>query len=309
VEDSVPKRIYVIINPAAGKQQAVLHTINQVFRAARVKWDVSVTQAAGDALHYAREAVSSGFDLVAAYGGDGTIMEVAAGLIGSDVPLAILPGGTANVMAIELEVPRELELACELAAGGSGLIRQVDMGQSGDHYFLLRMGIGLEAEMVEGADRDLKDRLGYLAYGLSALQALRQPSVARYHLSLDGSHVESEGITCIITNAGSLGQPGLSLSPRIDVSDGLLDVLVLRQADLGSLLSVAASVLDGIGEAEPVQHWQARELTVDTDPPQSVQGDGEPWGKTPVSITVVPRAVGIVTPPEGQLANRRTEHG
>lgn len=290
------KQIHVVINPAAGREQAVLKTINAAFADAGVVWDASVTHEAGDARRYAEEASRSGVDVVAAYGGDGTVMEVATGLMGSGIPLAILPGGTANVMAAELEIPRELELACKLAAGDEGVIRQVDMGRSNDRHFLLRLGIGLEAEMVEGADRELKDRLGYLAYALSALQALRQPTIARYQLTLDGSEVESEGITCIVSNAGSLGQPGLSLSPKIDISDGLLDVLVLRQADLGSLLSAAASVLDGSGRSESIQHWQARDVAVETEPSQSVQSDGEPWGHTPVSVTVIPEAVGIVAP-------------
>lgn len=304
----MPKQIHVIINPASGKEQAVLKMINTVFEEAGAEWDASITHQAGDARRYAEEAASSSVDLVAAYGGDGTVMEVATGLMGTGIPLAILPGGTANVMAVELEIPRDLKFACQLAAGDEGIVRQVDMGRSDDHHFLLRIGIGLEAEMVEGADRELKDRLGYLAYGLSALQALREPTVARYQLTLDGSQVESEGITCIITNAGSLGQPGLSLSPKIDISDGVLDVLVLRQADLSSLLSVAASVLDGSGESDSLQHWQARELTVETDPAQSVQGDGEPWGHTPISVTVIPEAVRIVAPSNEQRARRRDEH-
>ena len=84
------KRIQVIINPAAGQPQPVLHTLNQDFREAGVTWDVSITQEAGDGTRLARQALDQGADVVVACGGDGTVMEVANGLVGSDVPLGIL---------------------------------------------------------------------------------------------------------------------------------------------------------------------------------------------------------------------------
>ena len=94
------KRVQVIINPTAGQDQAILGTLNRVFHDADITWDVSITNKAGDARRFARAAVEAGVDIVAAYGGDGTVMEVATGLIGSTVPLAIFPGGTANVMSL-----------------------------------------------------------------------------------------------------------------------------------------------------------------------------------------------------------------
>src|SRR5262249_1448703 len=96
----------------------------------------------------------------------------ASGLIGSQVPLAILPGGTANVMSVELGIPNDLMQACALVSGEERAFRQVDMGQVNDHTFLLRAGVGFEADRVQGASRELKDRIGSLAYTVSALQAL-----------------------------------------------------------------------------------------------------------------------------------------
>jgi diacylglycerol kinase (ATP) len=171
------------------------------------------------------------------------------------------------------------------------------MGRVGERYFLLRVGMGFEAEMVEGADRELKERVGVLAYGLSALQALREPPIARYRLTIDGQEIESEGMTCIIANTGSFGQADISLAPTIDVGDGLLDVVVVRKADLPSLLSVAASVVAGNEQAEPLQHWQAREISVVADPPQTVQADGEVLdGQRTVNVRVVPAAVRVIVP-------------
>src|SRR5436853_1739431 len=108
------KRIHVVINPVSGQERPILGTMNKAFHQADIDWEVKVTKKAGDAQRYAQEAVKAGVDAVAVYGGDGTVMEVASGLVGTDMPLAIFPGGTANVMSIELGIPSDLAQACAL---------------------------------------------------------------------------------------------------------------------------------------------------------------------------------------------------
>jgi diacylglycerol kinase (ATP) len=305
------KRIGVVINPAAGQDRPVLGTMNRVFHAAGVDWDVFVTKRAGDAGRYARDAIAEGYDAVGVYGGDGTVGEVASAMVGAETPLAIFPGGTANVMAVELGIPSDTAQALALAVDAAAEQRLVDVGEvdlepgegdggaRGTRRFLLRVGFGFEAQMVEGADRELKDRLGPVAYALSALQTLRDPPMAHYRLTVDGEAVESRGITCIVANSGSLGRPGLTLAPGIDVGDGRLDVIVIRQADLGALLAVAASVLRGTADAAPLQRWQGREVTLVEEPPQAVTVDGEivpvEPGR-PLTVRVVPRALRVIVP-------------
>jgi YegS/Rv2252/BmrU family lipid kinase len=308
------QRVYVVINPAAGRAMPILHTLNGVFNEFDYDWEVSITKKPGDGRRLAQQAVADGFDIVAAYGGDGTVAEVASGLIGTEVPLAILPGGTANVMSIELGIPNDLPGACDLFCNNQYQLRWVDMGQIGETYFLLRAGIGFEAAMVQEADRESKDGLGVLAYLLSALGNLRNPPQADYKISLDGRTIESQGMTCIIANSGNLGRAGLNLVPDVKVDDGLLDVIVVRQADLRTLLAFTANVT-GLAQAAPVagaaapeavaeetekplQHWQGSEIEVISTPVQPVQCDGEMIGDTPVHARVLPKAVQILTPLE-----------
>lgn len=290
--------VHVIINPAAGKDQPILKTLNAVMQTAGLDWEVMITKDIGDGRKLAQAAAEAGADIVAVHGGDGTVMEVASGLIGTGIPIAILPGGTANVMAAELGVPNDLTEACALIANPEASLRYVDMGQVGDHYFALRCSMGFEAAMVEGADRDLKDRVGVLAYGLSALQALADPTIARYQLWLDGLELEMEGLTCIIANSGTMGAPGILLAPNIAIHDGLLDVVVVRKADLPSLVSLAASVVGGTENQGNMAHWQVKEVRVTSDPPQSVQADGEIIGQTPIEAKVLPQAMRVIVPPQ-----------
>jgi diacylglycerol kinase (ATP) len=293
-----PRQVFVVINPAAGQDQPILKSLNKIFHENEVDWDVAITKDRGDGQRLAREAAQSGVDLVLVYGGDGTVMECASGLVGSQTPLAILPGGTANVMARELGLPLDLVEAATLAINPQSRIRCVDMGQVGEQTFLLRAGIGFEAEMVEGADRELKDRLGMLAYGLSALQTLADPPLARYRLSLDGEEEEYDGLACVVANSGNMGAADIVLSKKTDISDGLLDVFVVTKANLPSLVSLVANVVSGRPDPPALKHWQVREVRIESKPVQTVQLDGELIGQTPVTMKILPEAVQVIIPPE-----------
>src|SRR5512145_153255 len=137
----------------------MLNILNDILKPAGVQWDVSLTHDSGDATRLAAQAAAAGVDLVAAYGGDGTQMEVANGLLGTGVPQAILPGGTGNAMAHELNVSLQLREAAQLIVSSSRR-HAIDLARSGDRVYMLRAYTGVPAEA--GASREEKDRLGQL---------------------------------------------------------------------------------------------------------------------------------------------------
>ena len=290
------KRIHVVINPAAGQPEPILHVLNSVFRPAGVHWDVSITQEFGDATRQARQAAEAGADIVVAYGGDGTVMEVVNGLVGTGVTLGIVPGGTGNVLSIELGIPQTLEEAAKLLVSPDAQIRKVDIGQSAERSFVLRAYVGFDAQRIQMTTREMRDRYGKMAYLIAALKALAESKPMRYCLTLDDQEVECEGFSCIVENAGNMGVPGLSLVPDVSISDGLLDVIVNRGLDPLSLASALASIADTPLDPGRFQHWQAREPTIATDSPQPVIGDGEAWGETPITIKVLPGAIRVIGP-------------
>ena len=308
------KKIQVIINPAAGKDEPILNALNTAFNECEVEWDVSITHKAGDARRFAQQAVQAGVDIVAAYGGDGTVVEVASGLIGTAVPLAILPGGTANVMSLELGIPNNLLQAARLCGGINSKIDQIDVGQVGSHNFLLRVGMGFEAAMVEQTDRSLKDRFGVFAYLWSAVKTLREPTVAHYQFVIDGQEVECKGFTCAIANSGNLGLPGLQLSSAISIRDGLLDVITVEEANWRALVEVMGRVFANPEATATVQdaamlkysdeiqgslrHWQGKEISLHMEPVQVIQYDGEVLESTqlPLICKVLPQMLKVVVP-------------
>jgi YegS/Rv2252/BmrU family lipid kinase len=305
------RKVHVVINPVAGQDIPVLNILNRVFAECGVDWDISITKKPGDACEQARQA-AIGVDVVAAFGGDGTVAEVASGLMGSKTPLALLPGGTANVMSVELGIPTDLAQACRVACDPNSIVRQVDMGQVNNHNFILRVGVGFEAAMVEHADRNLKDRLGVLAYLWSAVQNLSHPEIAHYKLTIDGAEMEIDGLTCIIANSSNMGQTGVNLVPGASISDGLLDVVVVQQANLRALFDVLGSIT-GMKQVQAenanedarslnmqvqqnLRYWQGKEVTLVAEPEQSVQYDGEVLGKVGIRCSVIPQAVHVLTP-------------
>jgi diacylglycerol kinase (ATP) len=287
------KKIKVIINPAAGKDEPILNILNDVFYKHGVQWDVSLTRKFGDATELAEKAAASGeYDLVTGYGGDGTQMEIANGMKGSGVPMAILPGGTGNAMAFELEVPRDLHQAAELICTSQNL-KSVDLAKADDTYFMLRLYSGVEEE--QKTSREQKDRFGILAYPLSIIEMGRELNYARYRLEIDGKVIEEKGVACFVVNAGSIGGIDLSFDRRIDVSDGLLDVFMI-DTSISTLRSVAGSVLKLPGDQAGLHIWRGKEIVMEADPPQTIWVDGELLGDTPLTISSVPGALQIVVP-------------
>jgi YegS/Rv2252/BmrU family lipid kinase len=292
------KQIHVVINPAAGQPEPVLHILNSVFRPAGVQWDVSITHEFGDATRQARQAAEGGADIVVAYGGDGTVMEVANGLVGTEVALGVVPGGTGNVLSIELDIPQASDEAAQLLVSPDAQIREVDIGQSGERVFLLRAYVGFDAQRIQLTTREMRDRYGKMAYLIAALKAIPESKAIRFSLTLDDEDVECEGFTCIVQNAGNMGVRGLSLVPSVSISDGLLDVILIHGLDPLSLASALGSIADTPLAPDRFNHWQAREITIATDSPQAVIGDGEAWGETPITIEALPGAVRVIGPSE-----------
>ncbi|MFO7639336.1 MAG: diacylglycerol kinase family lipid kinase [bacterium] len=292
------KSIHIIINPGAGKKEPVLSIINASMKEAGIRWEASITHQAGDATRFAKAAAKEGIDALAVYGGDGTLKEAISGLIGSEVPLVILPGGSANIMATELGIPIDLEEACTLLSHGPIRTRAIDIGQFDKRYFIVGVSLGFEADIVNGTDSETKNKIGVLAYFLSAVRALRITKKAVYHLKVDGQEYEIQGLTCLVANTGNFGFGSISLDRHIDVSDGFLDVVVLRKANL-SLLRLAAVMLlkrERPDNLELVEHWQGRDISVSASPEQMIQCDGEVLEKPPLHIKVVPGAIRVVVP-------------
>ncbi len=291
------KNVYFVINPASGKKEAVLSTINDSIKDIGINWKVFTTKKAGDAACVAKQAVGKKVDALAVYGGDGTLGEAVGGLINSDIPLVILPGGSANVLAAELGLSASLKEACSVF-GGSFDVKKIDLGYFDNTYFTTRISFGFEAVVVEATNRKIKNKVGVLAYLFSAAEALKANKEVVYDLKIDGQKYKAQGLMCFVANAGNIGFANLCLDKHVDINDGLLDVVIIRKADISLLKSKLYKLLRKKipDKLELVKHWQGKDISLYTNPKQPVQYDGEKLDKVPACIKVVPSAVKVLVP-------------
>jgi diacylglycerol kinase family enzyme len=200
-EHPTPESVQVIVNPAPSRRIPLLAILNTAFRGAGIDWDISITHGPGDGSKLAREAVDKGAEVVAVYGGDGTVMEVASGLIGSNIPMLILGGGTGNLVASELRLPSDLEKACDLICGDNYRTKFIDAGLMGERPFLLRIGCGIEVGVVQEATREMKDQFGKWAYVFAGIKMLQETPETDYRLVIDEKEaIDASGVACVVAN-------------------------------------------------------------------------------------------------------------
>ncbi|MFC0513807.1 diacylglycerol/lipid kinase family protein [Mucilaginibacter angelicae] len=288
------KHIHFIINPASGKEEPILSYINKVLDGTGIDWDICLTKRNTSAGSIAKDLIGK-TELVAVYGGDGCVTEVAATLHGTNTPMAIIPGGTANVMAKELGIPQETVLALELLKGNAGQLKAIDMGLMNDKPFLLRVNLGIMADMVLQADRELKDNIGQLAYGITAIKTINDAEQVKYKLKIDDKVIEEEAVSLTVTNSGNIGIGDFTLQPGISITDGLLDVILLKDNSFMSILKVAGSALLQ-NKTDAVQHWQCREVVISMNVNQKFICDDFEQQAKKIKIKVMPASINILIP-------------
>lgn len=156
--------------------------------------------------------------------------------------------------------------------------------------------------MVKDADRETKNKIGVFAYVLSAMSALKKMKLANYHISVDGNNYTVSGMTCIIANSGSIGFADLKLDVAISVSDGLLDVIVVKRMNFNLLRYIISVCLFRQYDRhyQVVKHWQGQEIAVWSTPLQIVQCDGEMIEDQTIKAKVLPKALNVIVPKKSE---------
>lgn len=229
------------------------------------------------------DAVRQGADIVLACGGDGTVRCVGQALAGTGVPIGLLPAGTGNLLARNLDFGLD-DMSGAVRDALSGDDRPIDVGrvvvddESEERVFLVMAGLGFDAAIMAGAPEGLKARVGPLAYIVSGLRLLKGES-ARVRLAVDDEPEQRRRIrTVVIGNCGKL-LGGLELMPNAEVDDGWLDVVSIAPQGLAGWGAVALRVFTKQRKGHRrVEHWTAQAITISSDTHQPAQLDGDPIG-------------------------------
>jgi diacylglycerol kinase (ATP) len=293
--------VWVILNPTAGGGEEGEEIRAWAERRPRVR--VRETSAAGDGRRWARDAAREGVDLVVAAGGDGTVHEVADGLMeveGSGPALGVVPLGTGNDLVRSLAVPQDVEEALELLDRGRR--RPMDVvrleGVGGEpRFFLNALNGGFSGDVHDALGPELKERWGPLSYLRSGLETWGERAPYELELEVDGEVSRHEALNLVVANGGYAGH-GIPVAPGADPFDGHLDVLVILDAPALELSGLAARMLTG----EPVEHdllvrWRARSVRIQAARPLPVSVDGEPDELSDASMEVRPGALPVVVGP------------
>jgi diacylglycerol kinase family enzyme len=299
----------MIVNPHASTVSSRLRGLVSYALQSRYELDAVDTEARGHATELCREAAHEGYDLVVAFGGDGTVNEAANGLVGSPTPLTCLPGGSANVFGKLLGIPGELIDATErlLAIADDWRPRRVDLGTVNGRCFTFASGLGLDASVVQRVDSrpHLKARFGPYFFASSAVSTflrryLRNPP--RLLVEVDG--VEHAGVTVIVQNGRHFtyfGERPIDIAAGPELDSGTLAGCVLRRASPLDLPAIGRRALFGgqsVSDHRQVSAFVgARELIVRTrdSRPLPLQVDGDYLGEVAqASYGIIPRALTVL---------------
>ncbi len=288
----------VVINPIAGPGR--VRTLDACSALARGTLgragygvDVRITSAPDDAQRFGEAAVAAGHELVAAWGGDGTVNGVGAALAGTGVAMAIIPGGSGNGLARDLGLP--LDAAAAFAIAASGATRAIDAGHLSGSLFFNVAGIGLDANIARrmaapGARRGLR---GYVMATLSELASYRAGDyVVELPADGHGSVIATRALFIAIANSRQYGS-GAQIAPRATLDDGLMDIVVVKPQSLFSLVARTPAFFNGTLQADDKVLMHASATAVITsDREISFHVDGEPrQGSSRVELRTRPRAL------------------
>lgn len=305
-EVETQSRAFVVLNPVAGRTTPddVKNALDATLGQHGWKYDIYETKPDDDISAEIKRALGEGCDLIIAAGGDGTVSLVASSLVGHDVPLGILPAGSANVLALELGIPADIPQAAELLIGQHQLL-DLDVMQTGDRYFVLQIGVGLDALMIKDTDRQSKRTLGRWAYMVTLVQKMFGFKGERFTLIADGKRMRPRAAQVLIANAGTLGAKPLTWGEHIAPNDGHLDLCVVKIRTLADYPRIIWQFLTGKRKQQSnIEYTRIeKQVTLTTDLPMPVQADGEIIGNTPIQVNVVPHGIKIVVPVDAETAS------
>jgi YegS/Rv2252/BmrU family lipid kinase len=299
----------VIHNPNAGGggrgREKLIDEARRIFAAGGVHTELAETAGPGHATEIAQRAADEGRHLVIACGGDGTLNEIVNGLAaqanGHRVPLALLPGGTANILAKELDIPWNIKRAAETLVHGK--VREIALGLATPleqperkRYFLSVAGAGPDGMIVYSLNLDLKAKLGILAYWLEGAREVFRYDFPKFRVVAGERHLDASLV--IVGRTKNYGGP-FRITTEADLFGNQFEVMALTTQSGFKYLSYLPTLWFGnLREAEGVHFWKAETLVVEPldKNPIYAQIDGEPLARLPVEFKIVPRALKLLVP-------------
>lgn len=300
-------RLKIILNPSSGRETARSNIENVLsylaMKGSIERADINYTAKRFDAMNYAIDTDPDEYDILIAAGGDGTVNEVVTGLMRSeiDIPVAIYNSGTVNDFATINHLPSAPADFARMLEDPE--IVRVDCGKAGDSYFMNVLAGGSFADVAYNVHTDLKTALGPVAYWISAMKDIPTLNNSQHLVIHNGDEtIETDAVMFFVSNTSSVG--GFrKLMSRADVTDGLLDVMILKKVEVSDIMPLFGKIIVGDHvNSDKVIYFQARDFSIEAPDAENkiiLDLDGEKGPSLPIRISCVPRAINLVTPKEG----------
>jgi YegS/Rv2252/BmrU family lipid kinase len=291
------RRALFVVNPAAGGGRAARLVPLVQAHALRNGGNLACTTGPGNALDLARRAADDGFEVVVAVGGDGTLNEVANGLLASKaVPLlGAIPAGTGNDFVRSLGLPSQPRAALEVLH--SGVEHRIDVGQCNGRFFLNACGVGFDARVARAAQRFPRVlKVGTLPYVAAVVLELTRKAAHDISIELGERRIERRSLMVAVANGAFYGG-GMMIAPHASRADGLLDLCIVGDVPRREVLRLLSMVFSGRHIAHPrVELHRTRQLRIASASGLDVQMDGELVARLPARFEVKPNALRVIVP-------------
>ena len=267
--------IHFIINPISGKGN---HNIGKTelekhFPKEKFKIEVDYSNYKKHAISLTKKAIECNPNYIVACGGDGTINEVASCLINTKIKLGIIPVGSGNGLASNLNIPKEIEKASEIIRNGN--IQTIDVGQVNEHYFFSNMGIGIDAHIIK--KYETYNRRTLVAYLKASILSSFQFKPIQTILAFNNQIINSSSFLLFVSNSNEMGY-GMSLTPKASLQDGWLDLVIVPKLGFKDKLNLGMYVLlNKIEKFTKAQHTLIQKLSIEipSNIGTDIQIDGE----------------------------------
>ncbi len=235
-------------------------------------------------------------DLIIAAGGDGTLSLISNKIIGTEIPIGILPLGTGNLFAQELKIPLNLEKALALITAENPKIKKIDAIKLIDRYCLLNISIGVSPKVMKKTKSREKQRYGIFAYLANLIQQFFNLKLHRFFVDYDGQNINFHASEVLITNGKSAGIESLKLSDKIALNDGILDLFIIRATDISDIFRIILSFFSKKYKRNGLMKYIqfSDYCRIETQTPIPIQADGDTIGVTPIDIRISPKSVNII---------------
>ena len=295
----------LVLNPVAGKGRGLkaFAAMRELLGRKIKTMEVRVSDYAGHAFQFGREAVENGYERILSVGGDGTPFEIVNGLYAEgrprrEIELGMIPSGTGNSFLRDFSVVSWRQAVENILSGRSRKVDLVEINYQLDQretrqYYLNILGVGLIADILKLTNEKLKG-FGSLGYSLAVLMRLARGMNNRMRLSVDGEKMEIADSALVISNSKFTGG-GMKIAPMADTQDGRVDLVIFQGVNRRDILNIFSRVFKGTHVSHPkVKTFRAAEVTIESFPQELLMADGELLGMTPLRLKVLPGELAIL---------------